>query len=123
MNTNEKNEKFIEMTELSNILKATGSRTAIKWCEDHNLPIIPVGSKKVTYRFLAEAILDKQLVQVLKKQHPTNWKHLYDLYRNNDLQGYLLATQEKHKTTIRLKPRTTSKSKPRTKFAQQLANE
>ena len=111
------------MTELSKTLKATDSRTAIKWCEEYNLPIIPVGSKKVTYRFLAEAALDKHLILKLKQQHPTNWKHLYDLYRNNDLQGYLMATQGESRATLKLNPRNTSKSNSRSKFAQQLAND
>ncbi|TPN87171.1 hypothetical protein [Aquimarina algicola] len=123
MNTNEKKEMFIEITELSEIIKATDLRATMKWCEDYNLPIIPVGNKKMTYRFLAEAALDNRIIQVLKKLHPSNWKNLYNLYKDNDLFGYQIATQNESAEPLTLETRTTKKNQPVSKYAQLLAKD
>ena len=123
MNSNEKNEKFIDITELSETIKATDLRTVIKWCETHNLPIIPVGNKKMTYRFLAEAALDYRLIQVLKKHHTTNWKELYGLYKSNDLISYQIAIQKESPIPLTLEKRKTTTNQPKSKYAKLLADE
>ncbi|WP_271769084.1 hypothetical protein [Aquimarina algiphila] len=119
MNTNEKNEKFIEMNELCKILKAIDTRTAAKWCEDLNIPLMNIGKKKVAYRFLVEMELDKKIIQQLKKQYPSNWEDLYRHYQNNDRYAYITATEKEsiEKTIAPKRKRGTSK------FAQEFARE
>ncbi len=120
MNTNEKNEKiYIEIGELSKMINATDSRTTLKWCEEVKLPIIPIGNKKMTYRFLAEAEMDKRILQVLKKQYPGKWQELFQCYKNNDVYQYLITTQQEAQTTIKLDKRVA----PRSRFAKDFAKQ
>ncbi len=93
MNSIEKNNRLIEMAELCQILKTKDVRTAIKWCEEFKIPILFVAKKRMTYRFLVETQLDKQIIQTFKKQSPHNWEYLYECYRNNDPYRYMLETQ------------------------------
>ena len=107
------------MAELSKKLKASDSRTALKWCEDFNLPIIPIGKKKVTYRFLAEIELYKRLLQLLKKQHPSNWEELFNYYKANDHYSYIMATQKEAPKILKID----SRAKPKSRFAKDFAKE
>ena len=85
--------KLIELSELSEIIKTKDIRATIKWCELSNLPIIPIGKKKLTYRFLAEAELDKKIIYMLKKRFPEKWEELYEYYKSNNHYKYMLATE------------------------------
>lgn len=115
----EKNELFIELTELSKIIKARDSRSVVKWCNDYNLPIIPIGKNRVTYRFLAETALEKRLLKVLKKQYPSNWKELYNYYKDNDHYSYLMAIQKEAPNTVKID----TNVKPRSRFAKEFAKD
>ena len=99
MSTNSENEIFIEMTELCQIIKAQDIRTAMKWCRDVEIPVQVLGKRKLAYRFLVEAELDKVIIQKFKKQDPENWEQLYKHYKNNDAFGYLLEVQPKNPFT------------------------
>ncbi|WP_148639256.1 hypothetical protein [Aquimarina longa] len=114
MNTNETNEKLIEMSELSKMIRARDPRTALKWCENYNLPIIPIGKKKMTYRFLVDIEVDRKITQLLKKKYPENWEELYGYYKTEDLNSYLLATSEEENYT---EGKITSRSNPKSSFA------
>lgn len=118
MNTNENEAIYIEMTELSKKLRVTDWRTAMKWCEEANIPIMLIGKKNVTYRFLAEAELDKRIIQLLKQQNPDQWEELYKYYKNNDHFNYVRAIQEGSAKII-LETRVI----PRSKFAKDFAKE
>ncbi|WP_027395042.1 hypothetical protein [Aquimarina latercula] len=98
MNTNE---KFIELSEISKILKAKNIGTAQKWCEKLKLPILAIGRKKMSYRFLVEAEMDKRIIQIFKKKDPDNWEELYRLYRENDHYGYSIVTQGKTRKKVK----------------------
>jgi len=117
MENNEKNDQLIEMNELSGVLKATDSRTAIKWCQDNNLPVMAIGKKKMTYRFLAEAELDKHMIQILKKRYPDKWEDLYQCYKSNDHYKFIVATQGDSKSVVKMDSRVAPKSKFAKDFA------
>lgn len=120
MNTNEKNEKFIELSEISNILKAKNTSVAQKWCEKLKLPIITVGRKKMSYRFLVENELDKRIIQLFKKRDANNWEELYRLYLENDHYGYVVATHSKKRKQIKASMQTKPLSKEAIEFANEL---
>jgi hypothetical protein len=119
MNINENEKIYIEMSELSKMINTKDARTALKWCEEMKLPIIPVGKKRMTYRFLAEAEIDKRILQILKKQHPNKWQELFQYYKNNNICEYLLATQNEVTTSIKLEKR----ASPKSRFAKDFAKE
>lgn len=89
-------DKLIELKEVCNKIKSTDIRTAIKWCEKRRIPIIINGNKKLTYRFLIDIELDKDLVAFLKSKYPESWEKMYQLYLNNDTYGYILAAEHDH---------------------------
>jgi hypothetical protein len=86
-------DRFIELKEVCKKIKSTDIRTAINWCEKTGIPIITRGKKKLTYRFLVEIELDKDIVQFLQSKYPESWKKMYLLYIKNDKFGYILTTQ------------------------------
>ena len=96
---NSKNEKFIEMTELCQILKAKDVRTAEKWCRDNDIVIQVLCKKRVVYRFMVELELDRQLVAQLQSKYPDNWEELYRCYCNDDQFQYaMICETEKDKS-------------------------
>ena len=116
---NEKpNEKFIDMTELCDMLKASDMRTAIKWCKDNGLDILTICKRKVAYRFMVEMELDKALIKQLKEKHPDNWEELYKCYRENDRFEYIMLLYEK-----KLKTGFKTKATPRSKFAKEFVEQ
>lgn len=118
MQTKNARGKFIDMVELTEVLQATDSRTALKWCHLHNVSIQVIGKKKVTYRFLVEIELDRVLIKDLKKSYPDNWEDLYRCYTENDRYEYMLILDEKMG-----KSRPKSKSAPKSKMAKEFMNE
>ncbi len=88
-----KNDTFIDIIELCKMIKVQDVRTAIKWCEEFKIPILFMAKKRVTYRFLVEAELDKQIIKKFKQQSPENWEYLYQCYRRNDLENYSIEMQ------------------------------
>ncbi len=84
------NDKFIELKELSKKIKSKDIRTTIKWCSKKGIPII--GKKqKLTYRFLVDMELDREIVKFLKQHYPKSWQEMYQFYRNYDILGYINA--------------------------------
>ncbi|WP_024768062.1 hypothetical protein [Aquimarina macrocephali] len=88
-------DKFIELKEVCKKIKSTDIRTAINWCKKTGIPIITRGNKKLTYRFLVEIELDKDIIQFLQSKYPKSWKKMYLLYIKNDKFEYILETQDK----------------------------
>lgn len=117
---NNESEKFIDMNELSLILKAKNKRVAQKWCENLKLPLFNVGATKMTYRFLAETELDRRLIQLLKKKNPDNWEELYRLYKDNDHYGYIVVSENKKATINKALKHTKPLSKEAIEFANDL---
>ncbi len=113
------NEKYIELSEISSILKAKNIGTAQKWCEKLKLPILVIGRKKMSYRFLVEAEMDKRIIQLFKKQAPDKWEELYRLYLEDDRYGYVIATQSRKKK----RSNASMGVKPLSKEAIEFANE
>lgn len=120
MKINEVNEKLIELTEIAKMIKTKNKLIAQKWCEDLGLPIIVIGRKKMSYRFLVETELDKRFIQLLKKKYPNNWEELYRYYQENDHYGYVIASQSKIKKRIKASKHTKPLSKEAIEFANEL---
>ena len=110
-------EKFIDMSELSTLLKSTDTRTATKWCNDNGLTVFTICRKKMTYRFLVEIELDKMLIKQLKKTHPENWEVLYQCYRENNKYEYIKMLDDEK---IDFKPNSIPKSDISKEFVKQL---
>lgn len=110
-------EKFIEMNELSKIIKASDCRTAIKWCEDAGIPIIPVGKKNVTYRILVNNELDRILINQLQKSYPGNWENLYKHYTNDDQYSFTIDALLNINDSVKM----ISGAPPKSRFAQKFS--
>ncbi|GGX22915.1 hypothetical protein [Aquimarina muelleri] len=95
MNTNEIDNKFIELKELSGILKASSVRVAINWCKQMDIPIFVIANKTLTYRFLVNAELDKRIVSLFKKRYPEYWDKLYQCYLNNESVEFAMTLETK----------------------------
>ncbi|WP_281989760.1 hypothetical protein [Aquimarina aggregata] len=95
MNTNENNEKFIELKELSKILKSTDIRAAVNWCKEMEIPIFVIANKKLTYRFLVNNELDKRIISLFKKRYPDYWDKLYQCYLNNESVEFAMNIETK----------------------------
>lgn len=91
---NKDDDRLIELKEVCKRIKSTDIRTAIKWCEKTEIPIIIKGKKKLTYRFLVDTELDKGIIQFLQSKYPDSWEKMYLFYVNNDSLGYILETQQ-----------------------------
>ncbi len=89
-----KDDKLIELKEVCKKLKFKDHRTVIKWCEKMGIPIILRGKQKLTYRFLVDIELDKEIVRFLKSEYPESWVKMYQLYLDNDTLGFALASME-----------------------------
>jgi hypothetical protein len=88
------NDKLIELSEVCKQIRAKDIRTAMAWCKQCGLPIIQRGNRKLTYRILVDAELDQKMIQLLKKKHPQHWEELFEYYKSNDLDAYMMATKE-----------------------------
>ncbi len=93
MSSTKKNEKFIELKELCRIMKTTDLRSATRWCKEMKIPILVIGSKKLTYRFLVEAKLDNPIITLFKEQYPESWDKLYACYLNNERLEFVMTTE------------------------------
>ncbi|MBG6131784.1 hypothetical protein IWQ47_003474 [Aquimarina sp. EL_43] len=89
-----KDDKLIELKEVCEKLKFKDIRTAIKWCKKTGIPVIPRGKQKLTYKFLVDIELDRDIVKFLKSEYPKSWKEMYTFYLDNDKRGYVLAIEE-----------------------------
>ncbi len=119
MKINEDDNQFISMTNLAKILGASDWRTAMKWCDENNLPIMPIGSNKMTFKFMAEAVLDRLAIQSLKIQYPKKWDTLFKHYKNKDHLEYVLEIEQDIKTPIK----TNKKVTPISRFAKKFASD
>ena len=95
-------EKFIDMAELCQIIKATDPRTAEKWCKEKGLTTLMLGKKKMIYRFMVELELDKVLIEKLKKQHPEHWEELYRCYLEDNHYEYLALLENRQTKSNRI---------------------
>ena len=94
MSSTRKNEKIIELTEVCKQIKSKDVRTAEAWCKRMEMPIIQMGKKKVTYRFLVDVELDGKMIHLLKEKYPENWEEFFVYYKNNDTLSYIEASKK-----------------------------
>jgi hypothetical protein len=110
--------KFIQMSELCELLNTKDIRSATKWCEDKKITVFSLCNKRVTYRFMVEIELDKILIAQLKESNPETWEELYQCYQENNQSEYLNILNEKNK-----KNSFKTRSKPQSKHAKDFLNQ
>lgn len=110
MENNERKRKYIPLSELCHLLGVKGTKTALEWCEKHQIPTTSVGNKTVADLFFAELELDRKAIIYLKTKYPDHWETLYHCYTNNDRYGFIECS-EMQGSTKPLKPKTRIKPK------------
>lgn len=90
-----KHDKLIELSEICKQIRAKDTRTAMAWCKQCGFPMIQMGNRKLTYRILVDAELDKKMIQHLKEKYPQHWEEVFEYYKSNDLDAYMTATTER----------------------------
>ncbi len=108
---------YIEMRELASLINAKDIRTAQKWCQELNLPIINIGKSKMTFRIMATSEIDKQALNAIKLKHPHNWETLFKHFKNKDYLEYVLAICNENTSSFRSVKKSTAKSKFAKAFA------
>lgn len=86
-----KDNKLISLGDVCKRLKINDKRTAEKWCNHNDIPIITEGRTKLTYRILVDAKLDSKIVKLLKSKYPKRWEEMYTSYLNDDRKKFVIA--------------------------------
>ncbi|WP_298546224.1 hypothetical protein [uncultured Aquimarina sp.] len=118
MNTYVKKKKFIPLSELCQLLGVKGIKTALEWCDKHQVPTTTVGNKSVADLFFVELELDRKAIVHLKNKYPDHWEALYHCYTHNDRYGFIELAEIKDSSPI-LKPKT--KVQPKSELAKKFA--
>ena len=67
--------------------RSVKTRSAISWCVNNHIPCYGKGENTYIYKVDYDLVLDKQLIEDLKKRYTKNWEKAYELYKSNNVAG------------------------------------
>lgn len=88
-------DRLITLKDVCEKLKTNDTRTAAKWCEKAGIPVVKRRRTRLTYEFLVDIELNKEIVTFLKAKYPNSWEEMLRLYLKNDSEGFILADLKK----------------------------
>lgn len=74
----------IRIKDVVKALQVADIRTALRWCKKKSILVLKFGKEKYINLIDFELAVDRPFIESLILKYPSNWKDMYDAYKNKD---------------------------------------